>query len=339
MPNSTSSPRSCDGNVLGSPLILGGLRIRSRCVLAPLSGVSDLPFRLINRSLGCELAFAQMINARALMRSNSRTVAMLASCPLDRPLGVQLLGADPQAIVSAVKKLQDYDIDFIDINAACPARKVVKRGEGAYLLTMPRTLGDLLRAAVRCSRMPVTVKIRTGWDTGSRNAREIARCARDAGVTALFIHGRTRAQGFSGDVDYQAIREAREEVDIPVIASGDGLSPQLIKKMFDDTGCDGVAIARGALGNPWIFRRAAQFISCGTVPPPPEPSEIAHVMRVHLVACSEQYGEEQGPVIFRKHFTWYTKGLPGAKALRQRVFSTRTMEEMARIIQEVGSAV
>lgn len=329
---------SCAGNTIGPLPVIGNFALRSRCMLAPLSGVSDLPFRLINRSMGCECAFAQMINAGALVRSNAKTLAMLASSAPDRPLGVQLLGADPGVICAAVDMLQERGIAFIDINAACPARKVVKRGAGAYLMKRPRALEELLRLAVRRSGVPVTVKIRTGWDAGSLNACEVARRARDAGVSALFIHGRTRAQGQSGSVDYPVISEVKRELDIPVIASGDGFSPELIKKMFDRTGCDGVAIARGALGNPWIFRRAEEFLCRGAAPPPPEPGEIARVMQLHLDACAAYYGEARAPVIFRKHFSWYTKGLPGAKVLRHRAFSACAMREMACIIEEAGRA-
>jgi len=327
------------GNTRGPTLSIGGLNLRPGLVLAPLSALSDLPFRSVNRALGCELAYAQMINAGALIRDNRRTLALLASDPADRPLGVQLLGSDPDIVAAAVEKLSGCDIDLIDINAACPARKVVKRGHGAYLLKDPKALAALLRAAVCHSRYPVTVKIRTGWDDDSCRAVDIALRARDEGIKAIFIHGRTALQGHTGGVNFEAIREVKGKLDIPVIASGDALSPRLIGKIFNETGCDGVLIARGALGNPWIFRRTQELLTSGRTAPPPDRREIAEVMLRHLQASADHYGPERGTVFFRKHFTWYVKGLPGANSLRKRAFSARDAAGMLKIIRELGSFV
>ncbi|MCX6356454.1 MAG: tRNA-dihydrouridine synthase family protein [Candidatus Aureabacteria bacterium] len=190
--------------------------------------VSDLAFRTIARSFGCGLAFAEMISANGLVHGNKKTEKLLSTSPADRPLGIQLAGADPGTIGRAVEKLRGRSFDLLDINAACPVRKVVRRGEGASLLKEPACLAAILAEAVKRATVPVTVKLRTGWDHTSRNAREIGRLAEDAGVAAIFIHGRTRAQGYSGDVDYAAIREVKNAVRVPVIASGDGLSPRLV---------------------------------------------------------------------------------------------------------------
>jgi tRNA-dihydrouridine synthase B len=318
-------------------LKIGNLTLSSKCILAPLAGISDLPFRLINRSLGCEFAFTEMINARALVYQNKVTQEkMLASLPADRPLGVQLLGSDPEVLSKALGMLPKYAFDLIDFNAACPVPKVTCRGEGASLLKEPQKLRDLLKVLVKNASVPVTVKIRHGWDDTSINAREVALYAQDAGIHGLFIHGRTRDQGYSGNVDYQVIREVKEAITIPVIASGDTLSPQLIKKMFDETGCDGVAIARGALGNPWIFKETFEFLRTGTIYQKPEMHELVDTMLNHLNLTINFHGESMGTMVFRKFFNWYTKGLFGIRPLRWRAFQAKTKNQMTEIIKEVS---
>lgn len=301
-----------------------------------MAGVTDLPFRMIARSFGCEFAFTEMISARALVYSNKSTQDMLSSGPTDRPLGVQFVGNDPEVLKEAIALLDDYEHSILDLNAACPVSKVAGKGEGSGLLKDPHKLRDLLRVMVDNSQRPVTVKIRSGWDEGSVNAREVALYAQDAGIKALFIHGRTREQGYSGKVDYQVIREVKEALAIPVIASGDALSPMLIKKLFDETGCDGVAIARGSLGNPWIFREAVEYLKSGTIPPRPTVDEVTATIMSHLDLNVAYYGEATGVVVFRKLFAWYTKGLPGAKHLKAKAFLAKTKEQMTAIINELS---
>ncbi len=316
----------------------GGHAPPSRLILSPLAGVSDLPFRLIAREHGCAFAFAEMISAKALSRRSARTVAMLRTDPADIPLGVQLLGSEAEALARATELLCERRPAVLDFNAACPARKVVRRGEGAALLKDPSALAALLRTMAARSTVPVTVKIRSGWDASSPPAREIALRAREAGVRAVFIHGRTMRQGYSGAVDYGAIRAVRDALDIPVIASGDALSPALVKKLFDETGCHGVLIARGALGNPWIFRAAEELLAGRPAPPSPPPGAVAEVMARHLALCCGHYGEALGSTVFRKHFAWYTRGITGAKPLRERAFRAGTMAEMLDLIKALGAA-
>lgn len=317
-------------------LTIGPLHIPSRLLLAPLAGVSDLPFRRISREQGCEFAFAEMISLSSLVRGSRKTRAMLASDPADRPLGVQLLGRDPDLVPRALDMLRDRDIALIDVNAACPVGKVTARGEGAGLLREPRLLGAFLSAVVRHAGLPVTVKIRAGWDEGTVNAREVALRAQDAGVSGLFIHGRTKAQGYSGTVSYRVIAEVKAALSTPVIASGDALSPELIKKLFDETGCDGVALARGSLGNPWLFRQASVFLKDGTVLPPPAEQELAAVMRRHLELCVARYGERNGTTTFRKLFAWYIKGRPLVRSLKEEGFRAQRASEMHALIDAVG---
>jgi len=273
-----------------------------------------------------------MISARALVYQSKTTEKMLTTNPDDRPLGVQLLGNDPGVILRALEILRKYPFDLIDFNAACPVNKVTRKGEGAAMLREPSKLGLALRALVENSHLPVTVKIRSGWDEDSVNAGEVALHAQDAGVSAVFIHGRTRAQGYRGKVDYRIIREVKRLLRIPVIASGDAFSPQLIKKMFDETGCDGVAIARGALGNPWIFRETAEYIKSGALHARPGIGEIIETMSRHLNLCCDYYGEKAGTVLFRKFFGWYAKGIPDVTSLRNKAFRAETKDLMREII-------
>jgi tRNA-dihydrouridine synthase B len=317
-------------------LNIGTLQIPSSCILAPLAGVSDLPFRLINREFGCAFAFTEMVSARALTYENKNTLyKMLATEPADRPLGIQLLGNDPEVLRAALDKLGDYDFGIIDFNAACPVTKVTVKGEGASLLREPVKLRELLRVVVNNAAVPVTVKIRAGWDGASVNARDVALYAQDAGIHGLCVHGRTREQGYQGRVDYRVIYEVKKALTIPVLASGDALSPQLIKKLFDETGCDGVAIARGALGNPWIFRDTLQFLQTGSTPQRPDMQEIADTMIAHLKRCVAFHGEGTGTPIFRKFFNWYTRGLHEIRELRCKAYQAGTEQEMIAVINNV----
>ena len=316
---------------------IGNITLANPLILAPMAGISDLPYRLINRSLGCELAFTEMISAASVVFKSKSTLKMLSTNPKDRPLGVQLLGNDTEILKRALDIVSAYNFDIVDFNAACPVSKVVSGGKGAGLLREPAKLQKLLKVIVENSPVPVTVKIRAGWGETSVNAVEVALRAQDAGVKALFIHGRTKIQGYSGTVDYNIIRKVKEALKIPLIASGDALSPQLIGKLFEETGCDCVALARGALGNPWLFRETAEFLRTGDVPGRPDVHEIAQTMREHLAGSLAFKGGEVGIINFRKFFAWYTRGMH-AKALKSRAFLAETVEEMLNLIGEVENS-
>lgn len=317
-------------------LSIGHITIESSLVLAPMAGITDLPFRIINRSFGCKFAFTEMISANSIVHKRKRTIDMLSAAFDDRPLGVQILGEDPEIIKRALDILSGYAFDILDFNAACPVNKVVLKGKGSGLLKEPEKLQRLLRVIVGNTGAPVTVKIRSGWDETSVNAVEVALRAEDAGVSGLFIHGRTRVQGYRGRVDYNIIRKVKESLKIPVIASGDALTPDLIKKLFDETGCDGVAVARGALGNPWIFRETDEYLKNGKVSFSPDICEITQTMKKHLALNIAFYGEKTGVMQFRKLFSWYSKGRP-AKDLKVRAFSAVTGEDMLQLINGLNT--
>lgn len=315
-------------------LKIGKLKLKSNLILSPMAGITDLPFRMLCRRFGAELAFVEMINCRSISHKNRRTKQMLASLPKDKPLGMQILGCEEQYILRALEVLRGYEFDLLDFNAACPSKKVVRRGEGSGLLKEPKKLKKILKLVVKNSWLPVTVKIRLGWDKDSVNAKDIALLAQDCGVNALFIHGRTKTQGYSGQVDYNMIREVKKVLDIPLIASGDIFSGLLAKKMLDETGCDGLAVARGSLGNPWIFKEIKEYLKSGKIINRPKEENIAKVLREHLDSSLDFYGERNGIVIFRKFYIWYTKGLRKVRRLRERSSRASTRPEVESIIQE-----
>ena len=318
-------------------LSIGHIKVDSSLVLAPMAGISDLPFRMINRSFGCGLAFTEMISAKSLINNSKKTLRMISPTPDDRPLGLQILGYDPETIKRAMDFVSKYPFDLIDFNAACPVNKVVSKVEGAGLLREPAKLQGLLEIIVQNTSLPVTVKIRSGWDETSVNAVEIALRAQDAGVSALFIHGRTRMQGYSGTVDYNVIRHVKSSIGIPVIANGDALTPGLIERMFSETGCDGVAIARGALGNPWIFRETSAYLLDGTIPCSPGVCEVANIMRKHLCMLVEYHGEKTAVILFRKFFSWYTRGM-AVKELKRSAFHAESPGGMLQLIDNVKNS-
>jgi len=313
-------------------LEIGALKLKSNLILSPMAGVTDLPFRMLCRSFGAELAFVEMINCRSVSHKSRKTRHMLSTSAGDRPLGVQILGCEDRYILKAMDVLKSYKFDVLDFNAACPAKKVIRRGEGSALLKEPKKLGKILKLVVKNSAIPVTVKIRLGWDSQSINAGEVAAYAEDAGVSGLFVHGRTRAQEYSGSVDYRQIAAVKKAVVIPVIASGDIFSGQLAKKMLDETGCDGLAVARGSFGNPWIFRQIKEFLKSGENSRNPSKDAVIKVMLKHLDASIDFYGKRNGVILFRKFYAWYTKGIRDIRQLREKSSRAKTKADMLGLI-------
>jgi len=314
---------------------IGDLRLHSNVLLAPLAGISDSSFRLLCRQFGASFTFIEMINARAISYKNKKTKKMLETDPMDRPIGIQLLGAEIPHLLRAMDVIAPYDFDLLDFNAACPVRKVCRRQEGAALLKNIPKFKSILTAMVKAWKKPVTVKIRSGWDMNSRNATDAACAAEDAGVSAIFIHGRDRQQFYKGTVDYAVIAAVKKNVRIPVIASGDIWSAAHAKKMFDETGCDGILVARGGLGNPWIFRQIEEYLSQGRLLPAPETEEILSVMQQHMEMTVTEHGEKNGIALMRKFVGWYLKGRRFVRSVRQRINNIKTREEFLDMIAHV----
>lgn len=314
---------------------IGNLRLSTPVIQAPMAGISDLPFRLIAREFACPLAFTEMVNARALGLTNRKTLRLLESSPLDRPLGIQLLTREPEHLLEALDMLESHSYDVIDLNAACPVRKVTRKGEGAALLKEPETISRLVKTLVDRSPVPVTVKIRSGWDHHSINATEIAQRIADAGAHALCIHGRTKTQGYGGKADMKVIEAVKNAVSIPVIGSGDIFSAQVAIHTMEETGCDAVMVARGGLGNPWIFQETAAMCRGETVPSRPALDALKCVMNKHLAMSVEYHGNKLGVINFRKFFAWYTKGLRNARLVRPKAFLANTAGEMQKFIDEL----
>ena len=323
--------------MLPSTLKIGPLELAYPLLLAPLASISDLPFRLMSRSMGCPLAFIEMISVHAVTHNNPKTMDLMTDHPDDRPLGIQFIGRRPEQLEEAWEAVKHRGYSVLDLNAACPVKKVARRAEGASLMREPKALHSAVKTLVKCADIPVTCKIRSGWNADEMNAVEAARAIEEAGASALFIHGRTRAQQYSGFVDYGIIGKVKDSVKIPVIGSGDVFSASHAKRMFTETGCDGVAMARGAMGNPWIFSETIEYLKTGTLPPRPAMSEVIKVMRQHLALMVEHYGEARAPYIYRKLFIWYTKGLRNVKHLRMKAVLATTMDEMLGYIAELES--
>jgi len=303
-------------------------------ILAPMAGISDYPYRTINRKIGAELAYLEMISARALSYLSRGTQERLRTGPKDRPLGVQLLGKDPYYLLKGLERLEDYPFDTLDFNAACPLPKIVNNGKGTYLLKEPKKLISLLKCLIKNTDKPVTLKMRLGWDS-AKDAVRIAREAEGIGISAICIHGRTRMQGFREGVDYKTIAKVKKALKIPVIGSGDILSAELAKKMLDQTGVDAVAVARGALGNPWIIREISELLEKGRIIPRPKTSEITQMMKQHLNLTIKHFGEKTGVVRFRKFYIWYTRGFRQAKPLRTQIAQVTTKTQMLNLIKSL----
>lgn len=314
-------------------LKIGTLKLDSNILLAPLAGISDSSFRLLCRKFGARFTFVEMINARAISAKNKKTKKMLLTDPKDKPIGIQLLGAETDYLLKAMEIIKDYDFDILDFNAACPVRKVCRRLEGAALMKEPKRLKKILSALSREWKKPFTIKIRSGWDETSRNAVQIAKIAEDSGTNAIFIHGRHRQQFYKGNVDYSIISEVKKNVSIPVIASGDVWDAKFAKRMLDQTGCDGLLVARGSLGNPWIFREIDEYLKNGVIVPRPDINEIIKTMRLHLEMIISEHGEKNAIPIMRKFIGWYLKGKPFVRAVRQKVNILKTKKEFEDLLE------
>jgi len=300
-----------------TPLHLGSLTLAAPLLLAPMAGISSLPFRRTMKECGAALVFTEMISANGLIRDGRKTVELLRSCADEKPLAIQLFGDDPQVLAAAAQLVGDQ-ADLLDINMGCPVKKVVRAGAGSALLRNPQRVGQILAAVRRVFAGPLTIKIRSGWDQTHLNYMEIGQIAREEGVNAICLHPRSRSQNFGGTANWQQIAELKARLDIPVIGSGDLFHAADVLRMFTTTGCDAVMIARGAYGNPWIFEQAAALLQ-QQVPAPISTEQRWSVIRQHLRWHLAEFGEHKALIEMRKHLSWYAKGLPTATQFRGRL--------------------
>jgi tRNA-dihydrouridine synthase B len=292
-------------------------QIKGKAILAPLAGISNLPFRLIARSFGCALAYTEMISANGLIRKTDKTFDYLKTCAEDKPLGMQIFGADPDLMAEAARIVVERGADLVDINLGCPVKKVIKAGAGAILMKDPERIARIIVAVRKAVAIPVTVKIRSGWNRGSINALEIARIAEASGADALTIHGRTADQGYSGAADWQIITAVKETVRIPVIGNGDIRQAQDAIEMMRQTSCDAVMVGRGSLGNPWLFQDINRMLARQDENYLPDLAQRYEVIKKHWKLEADLCGDCVATRNFRKHLLWYTKGLEGSCHFRQ----------------------
>lgn len=315
-------------------LTIGNVALDNPYILAPMAGVTDLPFRLLCKEQGAGLLCMEMISAKALQYKNKNTKALLAIRPEEYPVSLQLFGSDPEIISRIAGELEELPFQILDINMGCPVPKIVRNGEGSALMNQPKLVYEIVSQTVRATKKPVTVKIRKGFDEAHVNAVEIARIIEEAGAAAVAVHGRTREQYYSGRADWEIIRKVKEAVTIPVIGNGDVTSGESALKMMKETGCDGVMIGRGAQGNPWIFSELIEYEKTGVMPKRPDVSEIRDTMLRHARLQIDFKGDYLGIREMRKHVAWYTKGLKGAARLRDEINRVESYGELEMLLCE-----
>ena len=318
-----------------SRLQIGNVTLDNNVILAPMAGVSDLPFRLLCREMGAGLVCMEMVSAKAILYNNKNTDSLMEIHPAEIPVSLQLFGSEPDIISEQAKRIEERPFSILDINMGCPVPKVVNNGEGSALLKNPKLVKEILTKLVKAINKPVTVKIRKGFNDENVNAVEIAKIAEDCGVAAVAVHGRTREQYYSGQADWEIIARVKDAVKIPVIGNGDVVSGETALAMLKQTGCDGVMIGRAAQGNPWIFRDVVSFLENGTVPPAPTNREKREMILRHAQLQLEYKGEYTGVREMRKHLSWYTVGMPHSARFRQTINTMESMEELVRGVESI----
>lgn len=314
-------------------LKIGGVTLENNLILAPMAGVTDLPFRLLCREQGAGLVCMEMVSAKAIYYKNKNTEELLNIDSRERPVSLQLFGSDPDIISEMAKRIEERPFAILDINMGCPVPKVVNNGEGSALMKNPKLAGEIISKTVRAIQKPVTVKIRKGFDAEHINAVEIAKVAEESGAAAVAVHGRTREQYYGGEADWDIIRRVKEAVKIPVIGNGDVVSAASARELAEQTGCDGIMIGRGAQGNPWIFRQILHWMETGEELRPPSLEEVKRMMLRHARMLTEYKGVYTGICEMRKHAAWYTSGWPHSAKLRAMVNEIQTLEELEDLIR------
>jgi nifR3 family TIM-barrel protein len=316
-------------------LIIGDVVLENNIILAPMAGVTDLPFRLICKEQGAGLLCMEMVSAKAVHYNNKNTEDLMEIHPEEMPVSLQIFGSEPDIMAETAARIEQRPFAILDINMGCPVPKVVNNKEGSALMKNPKLAGEIIYAVSHAIKKPVTVKIRKGFDDNSINAVEMAKIAEDNGAAAIAVHGRTREQYYSGKVDWEIIRLVKEAVSIPVIGNGDVVDGISAKKLLDETGCDGIMVGRASRGNPWIFREINSYLDTGIIPPRPTVEEVCNTIKKHA-RLSLQYKDEYIAVReMRKHVAWYTAGYPHSAKIRRAVNEIESFEELEKLLQQI----
>jgi len=317
-------------------MLIGNVKIDTNVALAPMAGVTDLPYRLLAKEMGCGYLVTEMVSAKAILYNNKNTDELMVMDKRENPIAIQLFGSDPEIMAEmSLKIAEEKKPDIIDVNMGCPVPKVVNNGEGSSLMKNPKLVEEIVTAMAKKCPIPVTFKIRTGFDETCINAPEIAHIIEECGGAAVAVHGRTRAQYYSGKADWDIIRQVKERVGIPVWGNGDITSGPSAKKMLEETGCDGVMIGRAARGNPWIFKEIKTYLETGVEIPKPSHEEICDMIIKHAKSLCEYKGEFTGIREMRKHFAWYTAGIKHAAALRNEANHLTSLESMMALVEKM----
>ena len=316
-------------------LTIGNVVLENNIILAPMAGVTDLPFRLLCRRMGAGLVCMEMVSAKAIYYNNKNTESLLQVSPEEMPVSLQLFGSDPKILADMAARIEERPFSVLDFNMGCPVPKVVNNGEGSALMKDPKLAEEILKGLVKAVKKPVTVKLRKGFDHEHCNAVELARIAEACGVAAVAVHGRTREQYYSGRADWEIIHQVKEAVKIPVIGNGDVDSPAAAQQLLRQTGCDGVMIGRAAQGNPWIFRDTVSYLETGILPPPSDWEEKKRLVLEHARLQLQYKGEYTAVREMRKHLAWYTTGMPNSARFRQMINSMETMGALIEGVETI----